>query len=300
VSFCINWPTIGFSTALDRGISAMWRRRSLALALMIFVVTVVSSAQSRTGLQARVLPVSAGEQFTLIAPSVNSGERGFGVYPKGVEFGVPAVAIHGAKPGPVIAYVFRGFGSQEAFESEMDAIFGRLNPAQMQGTVLLLHMPARDACAPSCPAPEDRLWQKLAPSLWNDARFLIDVHQHADKPTLAPHAFIYKPEGNARLATYVESLAKAGLIRRIVDADAETLADAALEHLAAGSIDAAHPAISIETASLEENRSAEAGQLRKGLVNILHHLKMAPGAVGWQGSVQRIPQQTALDVVLGN
>jgi hypothetical protein len=267
----------------------------LLLALLALpLVSLPGQSSSSPRLQARVLPVAAGEGFTLIDPPVAGGSRGSGSYPKAVEFSVPAVVVHGAKPGPVIAYVFRGFSSPDAFAAEMDLIFGKLNPAQMQGTVLALHLPARDSCEPSCPDEKDRLWQKLAPSIWSDARFVIDLHLHADRPELSPHAFLYKPAGNPRLATYVESLAKAGLIRRLVNADVEASVEANLEHLAPGSNAEAHPAISVEVGTLEGNTSAEAAQLRKGMVNILHHLKMAPGAVGWQGSVQRVPLQRAL------
>lgn len=247
-----------------------------------------SRAKPRPRAQARTVAPAKAAQFNLVAPPAEAGSSARVHYPAAGSDRVPGFVVHGERPGPVIAYVFHGFSSDDAFYAEMEAIFGALQPAQMQGTVLALSLPARSDCEPACPPAQPRVWDKLAPSILNDARFVVETHMHASESTLPVLAFVYKAAENARLANYVESMARAALIPQLVQLSAEDLSSEQAEHLAPRSIELEHPAINIEAPSLEGNTTAAVAQLRKGLVNLLHHLKMAPGAVGWQNAVTRV------------
>ncbi len=261
------------------------------------------SAQSRAKprAQARAVPMAkSAAPFSLAQPAVDPGQSAKGLYPASAEFAVPALVLHGMRPGPVIAFVFHGFSSEDAFFAEMDVIFGKLNAAQMQGTLLALSLPSRDACKPSCPPADEQVLARLSESLLNDARFLVQIHQHPLPSTLSAHAFIYKAAENARLANYVESMARAALVPNLVAVTALDFPTDAVHHLAPRSIELEHPAIAIETATIEGNNSASAAQLRKGLVNLLHHLKMAPGAVSWQNAVKRVPLPSIRSLILGD
>ncbi len=258
-------------------------------ALALLMAVTVASAQSRVKprAQARALPAAKASPFSLVSPAVNAGESNQGQYPANGEVNVPALVLHGQGPGPVIAYVFHGFTSHEAFYGEMDAIFGPLDPTRMQGTVLALSLPERTSCEGNCADAKLQTWHRLAPSILNDARFVVEVHQKRGGDRLPTYAFVYKAAENARLANYVESMARAALVPNVVElSELDAPADH-LQHLSPLSIALEHPAINIETATLEGDNSSGAAQLRKGLVNVLHHLKMAPGAVSWQSSVKK-------------
>ena len=151
---------------------------------------------------------------------------------------------------------------------------------------------------PDCPPREERPWGNIVPAILNDARFVVEVHLHSGEKPIPPHTFVYKAAKNARLANYVESMARAALVARVVHlAAGDALVDE-LEHIAPKALELEHPAIAIETATLEGNESAEAAQLRKGLLNLLRHLKMAPGAVSWQNSVQRLSFASVRESIL--
>ncbi|MCW5963552.1 MAG: hypothetical protein KIT83_05895 [Bryobacterales bacterium] len=271
---------------------------AFALVLVLLPMELPGQSRAKPRVQARSIPLAKAAPFALVEPAVVSGESAQCRYPAAAEYAVPALVLHGGLPGPVIAYVFHGFASEDAFYAEMQSTFGALKPAQMQGTVLALSLPSRAACHPKCPPAEDRLFGKLAPAILDDARFVVQIHQHRGDDSTLPHAFVYKAPENARLANYVESMARAALIPQVVELAALDAPVEAMEHLAPRSIELEHPAINIETVSLEDNNSAAAAQLRKGLVNLLHHLKMAPGAVSWQNSVKRVEFSSVQDLIL--
>ena len=283
---------------------ALTRMTAVLLAFLALTLASDSSyAQARPAgsTKARGAPVAAAEQFALTNPPVAPGETSDARYPAaGMQDSVPAHVVHGERPGPLIAYVFHGFSSEEAFFAEMKAVFGKLNPKQMQGTVLAISLPSRVPCDPECTSTEEQVWQKLAPSLVQDARFMVQIHQHDAASALSPHAFVYKPEANPRLANYVESMAKAALIGNLVELGESDPSPDALEHLSPRSIALEHPAINVEVATLEANSSAQASQLRRGLLNVLHHLKMAPGAVSWQGATKLVPFSAIRQAILGD
>ena len=96
----------------------------------------------------------------------------------------------------------------------------------------------------------------------------------------------------SRKAPLDDEAARAALAPHIVELN-ESAMDAmgssavALEHLAPQSLALSHPAIALETPPLEKNQSAAAEQTRKGLTNLLRHLKMSSGAVSWQNGAKR-------------
>jgi hypothetical protein len=260
----------------------------LLLYALACVPLMPAQSRARSRAQARAVPAAKASPLSVTNPTVQPGESAKATYPAMDTNGVPALVLHGQRPGPIIAYLFHGFSTEEAFFAEMDAIFGKLNPAQMQGAVLALSLPGRPPCADQCPDDTPDVFQRLAPSILNDCRFVVQLHQQPLADALPPHAFLYPATENAKLANYVESMARASLVPHLVTMAALEAPVEALQHLAPQSIDLQHPAISIETATLEGNSSPAAVQLRKGLVNLLHHLKMAPGAVSWQNAVQRV------------
>jgi hypothetical protein len=249
-------------------------------------------AQTRRAPRAkpRAVPV-ASKPFALVAPETPAGQHGAARYPRDGETTVPAYVFHGSRPGPVIAILFHGFTDESAFQEAARTAFGNLSLGSMQGTVLALSFPARTNCddATPCPAPPESAWSLLTPKILEQTRFLVDVHQNAQGAASAAHAFVYLPQDDRRLATYVDAMARSSMIAQIVelreaDIAAAGLTATALQHLAPQSLERNHPAIAIEAPPL----GSEAGsRFLQGLANLLDHLKMTSGTVSWQNAAKK-------------
>lgn len=255
--------------------------------LILFSLTAQTRRAPRAKPSRAKAPATA--PFTLASPPTQPGQSAPARFPAGDSAGIPAHVFHGARPGPVAAFLFHGFADDAAFHEAADAAFGALPRAGMQGTVLVLSFPARPVCegGKPCAPAEDSAWRRLAPAILKAARFVVDVHQGANGVGAEPYAFVYLPGGNPRLATYVKAMAKASLIPNVVelhepDLDPLGLTAEALRHLTPQSLALNHPAIAVEAAAIAGEAGAE---LRKGLANLLDHLKMTAGSVSWQNRV---------------
>ncbi|MCL4782164.1 MAG: hypothetical protein KJZ70_03940 [Bryobacterales bacterium] len=272
------------------------RFRSLLSGLTATAILLPVSAQTRRVSQAkpgRAKPTRAKAvtpPFQLVSPPVQPGQSAPARFPAEDASGVAAYVFHGSRPGPVAAFLFHGFADDAAFREAAQATFGAIPLQSMQGTVLVLSLPARSLCdgGKLCAPGEDSSWRRTTPAILKATRFVIDVQQGAKGVGAEPYAFVYLPEGNPRLATYVKAMARASLIPNVVELTEPDLkplglsADA-LGHLAPQSLALGHPAISVEVAAIAGDAGAG---LRKGLANLLDHLKMTAGSVSWQNRVQ--------------
>lgn len=271
--------------------------RSLVIFFLALSYILPVSAQTRRTPRAKTSRTSPSAikqspvtPFTLVNPVVQPGQSAAGRFPAADPAGVPAHVFHGGRPGPVVAFLFYGFEDEAAFHEAAEATFGAVPRASMQGTLLVLSFPSRRICDGGKPcAPEaESVWMRLAPEILKATRFVVDVHQGASGVGAAPYAFVYLPQDDRRLATYVKAMARASLIPNVVELQESELEPlgltaAALEHLAPQSLSLNHPAIALEVATI----AGEAGApLRKGLVNLLDHLKMTSGSVSWQNRVK--------------
>lgn len=259
---------------------------------MLLPVAAPAAAQSRkaTKLKPRSLPIAA-DALSIVQPAVMPGSVARAVFPAAGAKNVPAYVLHGARPGPVIAFLFHGFASDDAFHETMTDVFGALDLRTFQGTVLALSFPGRALCesARLCQPSEGTTWEDLSPEVLNAARFIVDVHQSAQGAQEVPYVFVYLPHEDQRLATYVRAMAKASLIENVVELKESELegihsSASALQHLAARKIASGQPAIAIEAPAL---RDGSVMPLAKGLQNLLRHLKMSGGSVGWQNHARR-------------
>lgn len=267
------------------------RFRSFLFFFLAILILIPASAQTRRAPRAKPsrAKAPATAPFTLVSPPAQPGQSAPARFPAGDSAGIAAHVFHGARPGPVAAFLFHGFADDAAFHEAAEATFGALPRASMQGTVLVLSFPARPVCEgekPCAPA-EDSAWRRLAPAILKAARFVVDVHQGANGVGAEPYAFVYLPAGNPRLSTYVKAMAKASLIPNVVelhesDLEPLSLSAEALGHLAPQSLALNHPAIAVEAATIVGEAGAA---LRNGLANLLDHLKMTAGSVSWQNRV---------------
>lgn len=268
------------------------RFRSFLFCLYALLILLPLAAQTRRAPRTKAsrAKAPAAAPFTLVSPPVQPGQSAPARFPAEDANGIAAHVFQGARPGPVAAFLFYGFADEAAFHEAAEATFGTIPRASMQGTVLVLSMPARAVCdgeKPCAPAA-DGAWRQLAPAVLKASRFVIDVHQGAKGVGAEPYAFVYLPDGNPRLSTYVKAMARASLIPNVVElheAELEPLglSAEALGHLAPQSLALNHPAISVEASAIAGG-GGEA--LRNGLRNLLDHLKMTAGSVSWQNRVR--------------
>lgn len=263
----------------------------LCLMLAVFAsIPLIAQTRRATRPKPRSVPVAA-KPFALASPATTAGQHGAARFPHDGDTTVPAYVLHGARPGPVIAILFHGFTQESAFQEAARTAFGNLSLNSMQGTVLALSFPARSSCedARPCPAAPDAPWTLLAPKILEQSRFVVDVHQNAQGAASAAYAFVYLPQDDQRLATYVDAMARSSMIAQIVELREPDLAAAgltatALQHLAPQSLERNHPAIAIEAPPL----GSEAGaRFLQGLANLLDHLKMTSGTVSWQNAAKK-------------
>lgn len=275
--------------------------RSFLLFLIVIALLPPVHAQSRRNPRARQKPATAAQRkparavttatpFTLVTPSVPPGESAAARFPAGEPGGIAAHVFQGARQGPVIAFLFHGFSEEKLFHEAAEAVFGAIPRSSLQGTILVLSLPARRIREEQKPCAPEGDWLPHEEELLKAARFVVDLHLGVKGAAAGPYAFIYPPEGKAdpRLVTYTKAMVRASLIPNVVELRESDLASAglsaaALEHLAPRSMALNHPAISIEAAAITGETGAA---LRKGLQNLLDHLKMASGAVSWQGRVK--------------
>ncbi|MCC6264519.1 MAG: succinylglutamate desuccinylase/aspartoacylase family protein [Bryobacterales bacterium] len=271
----------------------MTRRRFRSFLFLLFALLILLPLAAQTRRAPRAKPSRAKAPATaplsLASPPVQPGQSAPARFPAEDANGIAAHVFHGARPGPVAAFLFYGFTDEAAFHEAAEATFGAIPRASMQGTILVLSFPARPVCdgQKPCAPSADRAWRQLAPAILKASRFVIDVHQGAKGVGAEPYAFIYLPDKNPRLSTYVKAMARASLIPNVVElreAELEPLglSAAALGHLAPQSLALNHPAISVEAPAI----AGGAGEaLRNGLRNLLDHLKMTAGSVSWQNRV---------------
>jgi hypothetical protein len=264
-------------------------RLLLALALLTSGVVAQGSAQSANGLQARGLPIVEAET-TLRLEEVAPGETKFAtvsVEAGGEPVELDSYVLKGMKKGPVFAFLFYGFADKAEFEKAMTEIYGEIPPAQTQGTILAISAPGRVTCE----ACEEQIRQReiygsLGELVMADARFIADVHMTAKGAAEQTYVFQYKT-ASSRLNTYSGAMAGALLIRNVVSVNAGAFDGEKVEHLAAMAVASQKPAVAIETANLAQASGADAAAVKKGLRNVMHHLKMVPGAVSWMNGPRR-------------
>ena len=107
-------------------------RALLASLLALAVVSPVLPAQAVDSLPA----------LTVGSATAHRGERAYGalVIPAGVDSGtsIQVAVIHGAAPGPIVAFVSGAHGTEYTSIVAMTRLIERLNPAQLRGSVIIV------------------------------------------------------------------------------------------------------------------------------------------------------------------
>jgi len=211
---------------------------------------------------------------------------------------VPVSIIRGAKPGPTLALIAGTHGYEYAGIIALQRIRQSVNPADVSGTLLLVHI----ANPPSfygrtiyySPADgknlnrvypgkadgtlSERIAHMITREVIEQADFLIDLHAGDGNEALRP--YVYLPvTGQAELDAASRGLAIAfGLDHVVLDKGRAQPPEASL-YTDQTAISRGIPAITSETGQLGLSDDYWVSLAEDGMLNVMRHLKMLSGPV---------------------
>lgn len=209
---------------------------------------------------------------------------------------LPVSVINGSKPGPVLALIAGTHGYEYAGIIALQRIRQELDPAELSGTLLLVHI----ANPPSfygrtiyySPADSknlnrvypgkadgtlsERIAHAITTLVIEQSDYLIDLHAGDGNEALRP--YIYLPQtGNAELDEKSRGLAVAfGLDHIVLDKGREQPPEASL-YTDQTAISRGIPAITTETGQLGLTDDYWVSLAEDGILNVMRHLEMLPG-----------------------
>ncbi len=239
--------------------------------------------------------------FTAGTATAAPGQKATGYLevPAGADAGtnIPVVVVQGAKPGPVLALVAGLHGTEYASIIALEELIGRLDAAEISGTVIILplvNLPSFDQKVPHVNPVDNKSMNRFYPGKANGTQteraswlitkqvvercdYLIDMHGGDLDENLRPYSY-WAPTGNEKQdAASKEMVLAFGLNHIIIWADRPKDPNASryLDNTAATR---GKPAIAVEAgyAGTVEPRDVEA--LVNGSLNVMRALKMLPGA----------------------
>ncbi|MFQ5694409.1 MAG: M14 family metallopeptidase [Terriglobia bacterium] len=241
--------------------------------------------------------------FTVGTISASAGERvsGFLAVPDGVDAGteIPITVVHGARPGPVLALIAGTHGYEYAPIIALQRVRPRLDPQQLAGTVILVHV----ANMPSFLArtiyysPVDgknlnrvypgradgtvseRIAHAITQEVIERADYVVDLHCGDGNEALRPYTYWMKT-GDPRLDEGSRQLALAfGLDHIVIDSDRPSDPQASV-YTSNTALTRGKPGITTETGQLGQTSEEWVGLAERGVWNLLRHLEMMPGEPG--------------------
>ncbi|MGH9811673.1 MAG: M14 family metallopeptidase [Candidatus Acidiferrales bacterium] len=263
----------------------------------------------------------AAEPFTVGTLTAQPGEKvsGFLEVPAGTDAGtrIPVTVIHGAKPGPVLALIAGTHGYEYAPIIALQRVRGQIDPAQLSGTVILVHvanMPSflgrtiyyspidgknlnRVYPGKADGTVSERIAYAITTEVIDRADAVVDVHCGDGNEALRP--YLYWPKtGNTELDERSRQMAVAfGLDHIVINTErpADPQASVYTDNTA---ITRGKPAITTETGQIGETSEEWVRLAERGVWNLLRHFKMVAGeperaaAVVWldKSEVLRAPE----------
>lgn len=260
--------------------------RSLGASIFLLIAGSTLAAES---VQLGDLQAASGEAVSGYLPIAALNDAGTEL---------PVSIIHGGRPGPTLALIAGTHGYEYAGIIALQRILQSVKPADVSGTLLLVHI----ANPPSfygrtiyySPADgqnlnrvypgkadgtlSERIAFAITREVIEQADFLIDLHAGDGNEALRP--YVYLPEtGQAELDAASRGLAIAfGLDHIVIDKGRAQPPEASL-YTDQTAISRGIPAITTETGQLGLSDDYWVSLAEHGILNVMRHLGMLPGAV---------------------
>ncbi|MBI4467437.1 MAG: succinylglutamate desuccinylase/aspartoacylase family protein [Acidobacteria bacterium] len=265
----------------------MSRKRQILLLGFAFLLTAAEDAVARGPFTVGTLMADPGKRVS-----------GFLEVPAGVDAGtrIPVTLLHGANDGPVLALIAGTHGYEYAPIIALQKLRGQIDPAQLSGTVILVHV----ANLPSFlgrtiyyspvdgknlnrvyPGKVDgtvseRIAYTITTEIIERAHAVADLHCGDGNEALRPYTYWMKG-GNATVDEGSRQMALAfGLDHIVIDTNRPADPQASV-YTANTAITRGKPAITTETGGLGDTRAEWVGLAERGVWNLLRHFKMLPG-----------------------
>jgi uncharacterized protein len=225
---------------------------------------------------------------------------GFIEVPAGVDAAtsIPVVVVHGARPGPVLAIVSGAHGTEYASIIAVEKLIGRLDPAQVSGTVVLLPLVNRasfdqkvvhvnpvdgksmNRFYPGRPdgTQTERASHLITQQVVERCDHLIDLHGGDLDESLRPYAY-WTQTGRAEQDRVSREMVLAfGLDHIIVSTD-RPKDPAASRYLENTATTRGKPSLTAEAGHAGTVEPEDVAALVEGCLRVMRYLKMLPGAV---------------------
>lgn len=259
-------------------------RRYSSVALTLAVVSTVASAQQSNTFSVGTARATRGQSamgVITIAPGVDSGLK------------IPVAVIHGAKPGPVVAFVAGSHGTEYASIVAMQRLIPRIDARQLSGTVIvapLLNIPSIESMTPhinpidrkgmnsvypgdSTGTQSQRALAAVTREIVIPADVVVDLHGGDLDEDLRPYSYWFRG-GNAAQDSAGLKLALAFGLDHVIVTDVDPTAANAGRSLSSQALVRGKTVLVAEAGRVGTVDSADVKALVDGSLNVLGVLKM--------------------------
>jgi hypothetical protein len=218
----------------------------------------------------------------------------------GVDSGtfIPITVVHGASPGPVLALIAGVHGSEYSPILALQSVLPRLDPREISGTVILVHVANIPAflgrtiyTGPidgknlnrSYPGKADgTVSERIAYRITNDilkrADFVVDIHSGDANEDLRPWSGYYAFHGTPDVIARSRGMAVAFGLDHVVLLPQTPKTPAEAIYTGATAVALGKPSFDVECGGLGLVDPEAFGRIERGVISLLKHLRMLPGA----------------------
>ncbi|HKE02479.1 MAG TPA: M14 family metallopeptidase [Blastocatellia bacterium] len=255
---------------------------------LVCVLTLGAFAQTRAGVTVGPLTVQPGGRASGMI-QVSSG--------KDEATTIPISVIHGAKAGPTLALVAGNHGYEYTPIIALQRLLPRLDPKQMSGTLLLVHvanMPSflkrtiyyspvdgknlnRVYPGKADGTVSERIAYQITKEVIERADYVLDIHCGDGNESLRPYSYWDVKAGGKEVVEKSRQLALAFGLDRIV-MDSERPSDPAQSvYCSTTATTRGKPAITIESGGLGVTDDESITRIERGVMSVMRLLKMIEG-----------------------
>jgi predicted deacylase len=240
------------------------------------------------------LPLSAREPLTVGSVTAKPGEKvsGWIDVPRGSDEGtkIPVSVVHGVKDGPVLALIAGTHGYEYTSIVALPRVLARLDPAQMSGSVILVHManPTTfygrriyygadgknlNRVYPGDPhgTVSDRIAYALTTQVIDKATHLVDMHCGDGNESLRPYSY-WMPIGDANVDQAAKEMVLAfGLDHIVIDRGRPTDPKKTL-YTSTTAMVRGKPAITVEAGGMGMTDESSVAAQEAGALSVVDHL----------------------------
>jgi hypothetical protein len=211
---------------------------------------------------------------------------------------IPITVLHGAKPGPVLALVAGNHGYEYTPILALQRLRTRLDAKQLSGTLILVHvanMPSflrrtiyyspvdgknlnRVYPGKTDGTVSERIAYHITKEVIERASYVMDLHCGDGNEALRPYSYWDVNGGGKEVIEKSKQMALAfGLDHIVMDKERPTDAANSL-YCSTTAVTRGKPAITIESGGLGVTDDESIARIVNGVLNVMRHLQMLPGA----------------------